>query len=77
MHWWLSAFFLINGVWVPGSEIEGWGARAYESEAHCLEHKVFAEKECQEHPLHYEALWICNYGEPAKVPPATVPQLEC
>ena len=77
MHWWLSAFFLVNGAWVPGSEIEGWGPRAFESEAHCLEHKVFAEKKCREHPLDFEAVWVCNYGDPAKMPPVIAQRLDC
>jgi hypothetical protein len=29
MRWWLSVFFLVNGAWVPGPDVEpGWAPRA-------------------------------------------------
>lgn len=77
MQWWLSVFFFINGAWVPGAAIEGWGPRAYPSEAQCLERKAMGERECRDHPLKYEAVWVCSAGAPASAPPAGGPQIEC
>jgi hypothetical protein len=53
--WWLNVFFLIGGLWVPGHQFPGWGPRAYQTEAACLERKAFAERQCREQPLDYPA----------------------
>ena len=37
-------FILINGVWVQGDDIEGWGSMPYESLEACLEAISRAEK---------------------------------
>ena len=37
-------FILINGVWVQGDDIEGWGSMPYESRETCLEAILRAEK---------------------------------
>ena len=37
-------FILINGVWVQGDDIEGWGSIPYESLETCLEAISRAEK---------------------------------
>jgi len=71
MEWWLSVFFLINGQWQPGANLDGWQPRAYASEEACLERKTFAEKECRDHPLDYQALWFCSEGKPI----SEVPQI--
>ncbi len=77
MKWWLSVFFLVNGHWVPGSDVDGWAPRAYDTEAHCMDRKVYAEKQCLLYPLEYEALWVCNKGEPAKGPPQKLIPVDC
>jgi hypothetical protein len=77
MTWWLSVFFFVNGAWVPGSDVDGWAPRAYDSEAHCLDHKSFAEKECLLHPLDYEAVWVCSKDKPAEKPAFKEPPVDC
>jgi hypothetical protein len=71
MSWWLSVFFLINGQWQPGANLDGWQPRAYPTEEACLERKQFAEKECRNHPLDYDAMWFCTEGKPL----SEVPQI--
>ena len=44
MEFLLVVYILINGVWVPGEEVQGWGAMTYASEARCLESKARAEE---------------------------------
>lgn len=75
--WWLNVFFLINGVWTPGAQLEGWSPREYASEQECLERKSFAENECRLHPLKHASVWTCTFGEPAKDPPASLRGAPC
>ncbi|MCB1486495.1 MAG: hypothetical protein KDJ88_03440 [Bauldia sp.] len=79
MKWWLSVFFLINGTWVPGSNIDqpGWGPRAYQTEAECLERKAFAEKQCHNYPLDYRAEWRCSSPDPLTKVPDDLVGVEC
>lgn len=77
MQWWLTVFFFVNGSWVAGSAIDGWDPRPFATEAQCLERKDFAERECRDHPLEFEAVWICSKGVPAKEPPVKEPAIEC
>jgi hypothetical protein len=78
MKWWLTVFFLTNGGWIPGATLEGWEPRAYDTEAQCLERKVFAERECRDHPLKFEAVWVCSEGAPASEPPdERPPPVDC
>jgi hypothetical protein len=77
MTWWLSVFFFVNGTWVPGTQVNGWDPRPFPSEAACLERKAFAEKECRDHPLDFEAFWMCTKGAPAREPPKSPPGVEC
>lgn len=77
MQWWLTVFFFVNGAWIPGSAIEGWSPRAFDSEAICLERKAFAERECRDHPLQFEAVWLCTEGAPAEAPPYAEPPVAC
>ena len=37
-------FIFINGVWVQGDDIEGWGAMPYEAVESCLDAMSRAEK---------------------------------
>lgn len=75
MSWWLNVFFLINGVWVPGHQIDGWSPRAYGSEAECIERKTFAERQCAAFPLTYPAAWICTKDRPLEdVPDHLLPR---
>lgn len=67
--WWLSVFFLVHGEWVPGTEYDGWDPRPYQSEGECQSRRAFAELQCDNYPLDYQAVWICNKGEPLKVLP--------
>jgi hypothetical protein len=76
-EWWLSVFFFINGIWVPGDSIEGWASRPFASETVCLERKAYAERECKINPLIYETAWVCNKGAPADAPPFPEPAIEC
>ncbi|ESR24073.1 hypothetical protein [Lutibaculum baratangense] len=69
MQWWLNVFFLVNGLWVPGQEFDGWAPRPYASERLCFERKTFAERESRLHPLDHPAVWICSEGEPMREPP--------
>lgn len=76
--WWLTVFFLIQGEWVASSKFEGWSPRPFPTQAACLEHLSFAQKECRERPLDFESVWICNKGEPLKVLPRnSQPTIEC
>ncbi|ESR23375.1 hypothetical protein [Lutibaculum baratangense] len=77
MQWWLSVFFLVNGVWVSGDDIDGWSSRAYPTEDACLERKSFAERECREHPLEHSAMWYCSPGAPMSEPPDELKGLSC
>ncbi|MCB1380121.1 MAG: hypothetical protein KDK89_17390 [Alphaproteobacteria bacterium] len=77
MKWWLSVFFFINDAWVPGSSIDGWDPRPFDSEAICLERKARAEQECRNYPLDYDTAWVCSAGEPASAPPVAIPESEC
>jgi hypothetical protein len=77
LKWWLSVFFFVNGSWIPGEDMPGWSSRPFATEQECLDRKLFAERECRNYPLDFEALWICNYGEPASAPPAPPPTIEC
>lgn len=78
MSWWLSVFFFVNGQWVPGQTVDGWDPRPYPTESICLERKAFAEKECRNHPLDFEAVWVCSKGKPASAPPIEgPPPVEC
>lgn len=76
--WWLSVFFFIRGEWVAGTNYEGWSPRPFPSETECMTHKAFAELQCQNFPLDYRVVWICNKGEPLKVLPGEAqPTIEC
>jgi hypothetical protein len=77
--WWLNVFFLVQGLWVPGHEMrpEGWGPRAYQTEAECQERRVWAERQCKAHPLDFPAVWICSANEPLKEPPANMRGQDC
>jgi hypothetical protein len=44
MEYLLVVYFLMSGVWVHGSELEGWGPMTYPTEAVCLERKLRAEQ---------------------------------
>lgn len=77
MHWWLNVFFLINGLWVPGHQLQGWGPRPHPTEALCLERKAFAERECRAYPLSYPSAWICSPGQPLIEVPASLLGLSC
>lgn len=77
MEWWLNVFFLVNGVWISGQSVDGWAPRAYETEAICLERKVYAERQCRDAPLPYEARWVCSQGEPLTTLPAPLSGVEC
>lgn len=37
-------YILINGFWIPGDMIDGWGSINYETEERCLERKLYADK---------------------------------
>ena len=71
MQWWLSVFFLVNGVWLPGPEVgPGWAPRQYASETACLDRKSFAERQCAAYPLEHRAEWRCTSPDPlTEAPP--------
>ncbi|MCB1501688.1 MAG: hypothetical protein KDK07_18200 [Bauldia sp.] len=78
MQWWLSVFFLVNGVWMPGPEVEpGWAPRPYASEQECTKRKTFAERQCEKNPLDYRAEWRCSSPDPLTEVPADLQGLEC
>lgn len=64
MQWWLNVFFLVNGIWVPGHEFDGWSPRRQSTEQECLERKAFAELQSHTYPLKYESTWLCSPGRP-------------
>lgn len=37
-------YILINGFWIPGDMLDGWGSISYETEEICLERKLYAEE---------------------------------
>ena len=78
MRWWLSVFFLVNGVWTPGAEVEhGWAPRPYETEAECITRKRFAERQCAQHPLDYRAEWRCTSPDPLTEAPEDLRGMAC
>jgi hypothetical protein len=77
MQWWLSVFFFVNGAWVPGAQFDGWAPRAFATEQQCRERMTFAQRECKDHPLPYDAYWMCNAGDPAEKPPVPQPDIMC
>ncbi len=79
MVWWLSVFFLIEGVWVPGSEVSigGWSPRAYPTEQACLARKAFAEKQCRDFPLKFPVEWRCTAPDPLLEVPDDLRGVEC
>ena len=78
MKWWLSVFFLVNGVWTPGPDVEpGWAPRPFPSEAECRTRKKFAEKQCLDYPLDYRSEWRCSSPEPLLEPPPDLRGIEC
>lgn len=77
VSWWLNVFFHIEGEWRPGSEIDGWSARKYDTRAQCLARKDFAEAECRANPLDYPARWFCSYGAPLEKPPEPLRGILC
>ena len=40
----LTVTILINGVWTPGSSVDGWSPLPYRTEAACLERKAIANR---------------------------------
>lgn len=78
MQWWLSVFFLVNGVWTPGPEVEpGWAPRPYATEEECITRKRFAEHQCEEYPLDYRTEWRCTSPDPLTEAPDDLRGLEC
>lgn len=78
MTWWLSVFFLVNGVWMPGPDVgTGWSPRAYPTEQACLERKEFAEKQCREFPLKNRAEWRYTAPDPLLDVPDDLRGVEC
>jgi hypothetical protein len=77
--WWLSAFFLVNGVWVAGQDMSpsGWSPRAYATKQECIERKIFAETACRAAPLKYRASWVCSEGAPIDAPPTAIDERDC
>ena len=64
MKYLLVVYLLIDGSWVRGDSMEGWGSIAYESEAICIERKVTAEayqlELKQQNPAAYEKRFDCE-----------------
>lgn len=78
MNWWLSVFFLVNGAWVPGPEVEpGWAPRPFSTERECIARKQFAEDQCVQYPLDYPAEWRCTSPAPLLEPPPDLQGREC
>jgi hypothetical protein len=77
MQWWLTVFFLVKDLWVPETRFDGWLPRAYPTESECLQRKDFAERACRDHPLPYEAVWTCSFGEPAQDVPEALSGMPC
>ena len=44
MEYLLVVYFLMNGDWVRGDELEGWASRPYPTMEICLERKVRGEE---------------------------------
>ena len=44
MEYLLVVYFLMNGVWVRGDELEGWASIPYPVQELCLERKARAEE---------------------------------
>lgn len=67
MKYWLVVYIMINGAWVPGEELEGWGPVAYETKAGCLKSKTRAEElqdELQEvNPRAHDKRFVCEARE--------------
>jgi len=78
MKWWLSVFFLVNGVWTPGPEVgPGWEPRPFATEDECQARKTFAEKQCRDFPFDDRTEWRCTSPDPLTRPPADLEGREC
>lgn len=77
MQWWLNVFFLINGVWVPGHQLDGWSPRPYETKEECVERRDFAIDYCHRNQLEYKAAWICSPEKPLAEPPEELQGIRC
>ncbi len=44
MEYLLVVYFLMNGVWVRGDELDGWASIPYPAQELCLERKARAEE---------------------------------
>ena len=44
MEYLLVVYILLNGVWVRGDELDGWGSIPYPTEQACLQRKGRAEE---------------------------------
>ncbi|MDP6707776.1 MAG: hypothetical protein QF893_15640 [Alphaproteobacteria bacterium] len=68
MEYLLVVFLLMNGTWVRGDTIEGWGSVRYESEQRCLESKARAERiqaDLKRHnPRAYDKRFACEMAPP-------------
>jgi hypothetical protein len=69
MGWWLGVFFLINGTWVSGDQLDGWSSRKYLTSDECEIRRSFAEHQTSLYPPDIPSRWLCNYGAPPSPPP--------
>ena len=64
MKFLLVVFVLVNGDWVRGDDLEGWGSVAYDSEEICLARKARAEQIQVDlkraNPRAYDKRFVCE-----------------
>ncbi len=71
MNWWLTVFFLINGTWVSGDKLDGWGSRKFQTADECETRRGFAEIQTDRYPPGMPSRWVCNFAVPASSPPSS------
>lgn len=63
MEYLLIVYLLINGAWVRGDTMDGWGSITYPSQEICLERKARAEQMqialVQGNPSVYDKKFVC------------------
>jgi len=70
MTYLLVVYILMNGAWVRGDELDGWGSIAYATEAQCLESKTRADAIQSDlkrvNPRAFDKRFVCQPQHPDK-----------
>jgi len=63
--WTLTVFLFLNGGWVPGDQVDGWGPLTYESRQECFDRASFSQSVAAAMPEHYPSMrFECREMQP-------------